>query len=278
MCCSLHVDHDSQAKFVFANWMVPSLIRNRFLSHQAELAGLAALHANSFMGVWLPPVHSYQRGQLYMQEAQVAKTLAQQRLNLDHSIVIMRSCRPDQRDGRPRDIAAKVLMSNNLPSSEDAPPAWKASEIVKTSRIAESEMIKTSDMVLLDGTSEDSLPSAISGLDSSHRGNLLKGAKRYEQLGVETCGKILDAALDGLQPTEDTPAVVVIDTNAGTGEMLEAFFIKRLAFHQLPLFYYGVAPDLETVEQIESIRLERLALQVLHLPFFKNLKPFFCEL
>ena len=206
----------SQAKLVYSNWMVPSLIRNRFLSHQADLAGLAATHANSFMGLWLPPLHSYQRGQLYMQESQMLKTLAQQRLNLDHSLCIMRTSRPDSRDGRPRDIAARVMMSNNLHAEEQAPPAWKASEIVKSNRIAESDMIKTSEMVLLDGTSEDSLPLAVSGLDGSHRGSLLKGAKRYEQLGVETCGKILDAALDGLQPTEETPAALIIDTNAST--------------------------------------------------------------
>ena len=188
------------------------------------------------------------------------KSLAQQRLNLDQSIVIMRSSRPDSRDGRPRDIAARVLMSTGLSKDDFVPPAWKASEMVKSNRIAESEMIKTSDMVLLDGMSEDSLPCASTGLDS-HRGNILKGAKRYEQLGVEACGKILDAALDGLQPSEETPAALVIDTNATTGEMLEAFFIKRLAFHQLPLFYYGVAPDQETAEQLEALRVDRLAAQ-----------------
>ena len=36
------------------------------------------------------------------------------------------------------------------------------------------------------------------------------GAKRYEQLGVDVCDKLLDSAFDGLAGLADTRAVLVV--------------------------------------------------------------------
>ena len=188
------------------------------------------------------------------------KDLAQQGLNLDNPFVLMRSAKTDGRDGRPRDIAGRILISNNLREST-FPTSWRSSEVLRTNRIAESEMIKTSEMVVLDASTPESLPSMVVGLDKSNRGGLMSGAKRYEPWGVDACKKVLDSALDGIQPCEETPAILVIDCNATTGEMMEAFFIKKLSFTQLPMYYYGVCAGQDVLDQIMATRVSRLAAQ-----------------
>ena len=123
--------------------------------------------------------------------------------------------------------------------------------------------METSEMVVMDSVDPDALP-ATSSTAVDHRGGLqVRGAKRYEQLGVAACSRILDATIDGLQHAgEEAGAVLVTDLNPTNGEMLEAIVAKKLSFHQLPIFYFGVAADQDTVEQIMAVRIDRLAHQV----------------
>jgi hypothetical protein len=67
----------------FMNWMVPSTIRVNFQAAQANLVGLAATEANNFVGFMLMPTWVCNRGQLWMSETAVLKSLASQNLNLD---------------------------------------------------------------------------------------------------------------------------------------------------------------------------------------------------
>ena len=87
------------------------------------------------------------------------------------------------------------------------------------------------------GHDDGALPSATLGRETSHRApTSLSGSKRWEQLGCDACGKILDATLNGLV---EAKAVLVIDAHPVAGELLEAFIIKQLSFN-VPMFYFGL--------------------------------------
>ena len=211
----------------------------------------------------MPPTHTHQKGQLYLQEMNCCTSLSNQNISLDSTFVILRGAKTDARDGRPRDLTGRILVSASFIGDEIVPGIWKNSAIVKGGRVAESEMLKTADMVGMDSVDPETLP-ATSSTAVDHRGGLqVRGARRYEQLGVDACHRILDATIDGLQQSgEQVGAVLVVDANPTTGEMLEAFIVKKLSFHQMPMYYLAIAPDQDSSDQFQTIRLDRLSLQV----------------
>ena len=83
--------------------------------------------------------------------------------------------------------------------------------------------------VSIEDLDPDLLPASTTGLDfHSHRHNPIHGARRHEQLGVDSCQKLLDATLDGLNDSTTASAILVIDANPVNGDLLEAFMAKKL--------------------------------------------------
>ena len=71
-------------------------------------------------------------------------------------------------------------------------------------------------------------------------------ARRYEQLGVDACTKLLDSTLDD---NKVAGAVLVVDLYTNTGDLLEAFLTKRVSSNT-PWFFFGLASDSSSREWV----------------------------
>ncbi len=119
--------------------------------------------------------------------------------------------------------------------------------------------MKTADMILVEDVGPDALPAVCSGLEqNSHRNASMWGGRRWEALGVDACGKMLDATVGGLTDIASVSAAVVMDLNPGNGDVLEAF-IKRKLTSKLPLFYFSSPLDHTSLELIMDCSVASLA-------------------
>ena len=164
----------------------------------------------------------------------------------------------DARDSRPLNLWGRILISNQLKSMKEC--HWRGCFLVRYQKTAECEQIKTADMALLEEVEVDALPGSASGTDASGRrsSSEVTGGRRHEQLGFDVSAKILDATLDGLTDHPDTTGILVLDLHPVTGDMMEAFIVKKLAFN-IPCFYLSLAPDEAAAESILSMKCESLA-------------------
>jgi hypothetical protein len=196
-----------------------------------------------------------------MAEQACSKMLANQRLAFDRSFTVLLKERQDVRDSRPLNLVGKFL----TPSTSDstASELCKKPWLVRKARAEEGEQLKGSDTLVLDDISEDTLPGATTGTDNSAHPNEVgsRGAKRWEQLGVDPCSKVLDAVLDNFEKIPSAGALLLFDAHVAAGDMLEALAIKKMG-SRFPKQYFGVVGDASAKDSIIKARIENLAARV----------------
>ena len=117
-------------------------------------------------------------------------------------------------------------------------------------------------MIVVEDVDDGSLPSTVFGTDATnHRSDGgPRGAKKWEQLGVDAALKVLDSTIDGLG-SGNISAVLVVDLHVTSGDLFEAFLIKKLSTN-LPLYYWGVGEDSPTVQFVLKARAENVGSRV----------------
>ena len=243
-----------QAKLVFVNWMVPATMKASYRACQAHLANLASVDHPSFLGLMLLPTWTYHRGQLHLQENLALKQMVDEGLNVDRSITVMRGPKPDPRDSRPRDLKGQLLVANTI-REDFSNSLWKHCSLVKDSRVYETPMLSTGDMLVVEELEEGSLPRQEGG--EKHVSGCPTGSKRYEQIGEKTSKAILDATIDGLKDAPLAMVVVIVDVNPVCGGLLEAFVEKRLSSN-VSVYYFGLCQDDTSMEFIREHKINNL--------------------
>ena len=247
-----------KARLAFLNWTAPCGIPAKLKEAQSNLLGTLSAESHHFLGLFLSPAFTHYKGQLWMAEQACYKSLAGQQLSFDKSFLVLLRDRQDARDSRPLNLVGRIVVPAVV--DERLESCWKSCALLRTMRTEESDQVKPCDMVVIEDLDVDTLPANCSGTDlSNHRSNSApRGAKKWEQLGVDTCTKILDSTIDG---AAQTGVVAVVDLHMGTGEMMEAFIIKKLS-SKIQMRYFGIADTAIQTEGIMKARTETLLARV----------------
>ena len=244
--CSYHYRFcPVQAILGYLNWVAPCLVKTNVQAVHASLMGLVASDSPNSLSMALMPAFCYQRGQLWLSENMALKALANQNLNVDKIWMLPFKERLDSRDGRPATLVGRFLIGLGARESDSH---WQHCSILDKRRTEEATQLPSSCMVILEDYDDVALPSVCSGMDHNHP-NALRGPKRYEQIGVDGCLKMLDATLDGLSKAPAVNGFLLVEANVTCGDMLEAF-IHKVASSTLPSYYFGVVADSGAIEWV----------------------------
>ena len=233
----------------YLNWLAPCLVKSNVQVMQAALIGTLASSPGA-MGLVLMPIFTYTRGQLWLSENVVLKALCGQNLNLDVQFMLPFKERLDTRDGRPATLTGRLL--SGLGSKDLwVDSHWQHCSLLDKRGTEEATQLHTSNMVALEEYDSDALPSSCNGSDNNHNAGSIRGPKRYEQIGVDACLKLLDSTMDGLTKAPTVGGLLIIEANLTTGDMLEAF-IQKASASSLPSYFFGVCADAGFAEWADS--------------------------
>lgn len=80
----------------------------------------------------------------------------------------------------------------------------------------------------------------------------VRGSRRFEQLGVPVCTKVLEATMDDVQSSSNSVgATLLVDINPGAGDLLLAW-LKKAAGSTIPAYYYACAENGTHVEALSE--------------------------
>ena len=127
---------------------------------------------------------------------------------------------------------------------------FKNALLVRDGRTTQAAQVHNRDMILVEDVAPDSVP--LSAEDS-----VVNGGKRYEQIGVSACERLLEGLLDNMT-FQGRGGIFVLDLSLGVASMLEAFVNKR-GTYTAPAFYVGLTDCPITKEWAEVSKTEVIA-------------------
>lgn len=96
------------------NWVAPSTVPAPVQSAQATIMGNVLHVSDKAIGLYLAPLHTYKRGNLWMLEHACLKALAHRALNLDKAFGLVFESKVDQREARPLLYPGRFLMAEHI--------------------------------------------------------------------------------------------------------------------------------------------------------------------
>ena len=155
----------------------------------------------------------------------------------------------DNRDGRPPFTHGRFL----LPSAMTPQSLWHVVPLMKIPVVSDAKMVNHADIVYFEDmldTSDGELPEPFMA-PRSH-GDDLRGSRKYEQLGVDTFTKILDATACSL-PAQASPHVdfILLDLHPGP-DLLRAFMLKQVSSPQMNIRYIALCTNGDQRNGIEK--------------------------
>ena len=175
---------------------------------------------------------TYKRGNLWMIESQVLKSLSDEGLNVDGKFGIQFSNRVDSRDGRPMCYQGRFAYSGSI--TKECDNAWKGSRLYNERLTDPAKQLQTRDMRIIEDMSPFALPSSYD--DSSS--NQVQGAARMEQIGDEAADKILSNLMECVEFPGRT-AVLILDLSPQVGNFFSATMKLKQSMNT-PVFYMAV--------------------------------------
>lgn len=228
------------------NWVAPASLKNEDFELQANLAATIIQNNPANIVAMLNPQFTYRRGQLWMTEEMVMKTLGCRPIHLDKKFALTFSSKVDTRDTRPLLYDGRLLTA---PGVTDNDHFFKASPLFMGS-VQPAKMLKSSQMVTVEDCSGTALPG------TTDVDGCLQGAAKFQQVGCDAWVKILDAALENIN-FGGRGALIIFELNFGVGNGFDAFIEKQRALN-LPAFYCTVLPDAKTAEWFHVTKVEEL--------------------
>ncbi len=168
-------------------------------------------------------------------------------INIDRSFSLLFKARADARDTRPLQFRGRILQ----------PPAvlddgiWRESQLLK-GYTELAEQLAAGDMLTVEDVDPEALPES-----TDEAKVLVKGGKKWEQIGPDAATKVLGGLLTGI----DLPArscFIVIDLFPGVGNFFDAFVDLRKALNH-PMVYVGTSDDLGRLEWLQQTKSQNLA-------------------
>lgn len=244
-----------QVPLGFFNWMVPCTLRAPYQKAQVALLAMTTAESDQALHMILLPTFSWQKGQLWLSQQLALKELQSARVNLDSSFFVPLHEKSDGRDSRPLNLPGRVAIS--MSPADSAAFAWKGCTLLRKGRCEFAQQLANKDMVDDMGV----LPAASRGSDAFSHHHGPAGSKRFEQPGTDVCLKLLDSTIDGFNSASGLGtkgAWLLLDGNVGTGDMMQAFVLKRVTT-STPGFYFGLCESPEAAEWVLAHVQERLS-------------------
>ena len=94
--------------------------------------------------------------------------------------------------------------------------------------------IPAREMLIIEDMDEKALPTSYEDSEC-----LVQSGKKFEQVGVDACHKVLNSAFEGVE-FDGRKAIVIADVSLGVGDMFQAW-VKFKGSYQVPCFFFGVA-------------------------------------
>ena len=154
---------------------------------------------------------------------------------------------------------------------------WFTAPLLRNRRTQEAEQVPAKKLRLVEDLSENALP-ASTQVDAG-----MRGAKKFEQIGVSAALKLLEGLLDAEVPC-DVGGVVLLDLACGVGDFFWAWLERRAREFQsacarckattYPLLYMGATADGTACEWLRHVQsdevLQKLAHGSLALPGYQQ--------
>ena len=198
------------------NWIAPCTLKSEDIELQANMAAAILANNHRNMIAMLNPQFTYRKGQLWVAEELVMKTMSSRAVNMDKTFAVSFEKRVDTRDARPLFYDGRLLTAAGVKEGEhffkDVP--------IMQGVVQAAKMLKSSQMLTVEDCSDIALPGT-TDVDGT-----IQGAAKFQQLGTDAWCNIMDACTDGMNFT-DRGALLFFEINFGVGNGFDAFLEKK---------------------------------------------------
>ena len=214
------------------NWTAPCTISAAHQQSAIRTVGFCGHESSCLLGALVLPTFGHKELLLWQEEQLVLKNCATQSLFVDRKFCIFYKERPDDREQRPTVLDGRFPLPNHL---SDKQYPWRGGQLWKYGRTEPVEMPATRDLVILEEVGDNPLPSDLTG-SMKHSHNDVQGGKKYEQLGVDACTRVLASLVDGLSLDGDGAWLLLdahdLSVSAKTETVKHKTAISQLAIRQ----------------------------------------------
>lgn len=271
------------------NWSAPATQSDKAQEAQGTVFAQLVGQSPENIGLLLCPVFHYKRNQIFFLEHCMVKGLASRGVEVDCQASLIYKDKTDLRDGRPLVYPLRVVRPLTACLVEDegdqvkvdkksGPGSfWFTAPLLRNRRTQEAEQVPAKKLRLVEDLSENALPASMQ-VDAG-----MRGAKKFEQIGVSAALKRLEGLLDAEVPC-DVGGVVLLDLACGVGDFFWAWLERRAREFQsacarckattYPLLYMGATADGTACEWLRHVQsdevLQKLARGSLALPGYQQ--------
>ena len=208
----LKVAPEDLITIALVNWSAPSLMSKHVQTAQLQLINAILAENPANLGLALFPVHAYKGGKLYEQVYALSKACATTgNMNVDREFNLVLSGRTDERDARPMMYPGRVFTLEGRAVAN----CWKKTPLILDGRTESTEMLRPSEMDVVDYLDDNALPRHCSDV-------FPKEAKKFAQIGQNGWHAILSALFE--KNTLPSRAVIVlVDASVMWGQCMKAF-------------------------------------------------------
>ena len=231
-CTKLRIESDTVIPVLIVNFSAPSLVPSAAQSSIIQAMNFILAESPHAIGVVLMPTHAWKKGQVWMVDQAITKTLVHQGgCHVDKEFTVVFNDRSDVRDDRPLTYPGRIVWSNSMTGPSDI---WKKSSLMNDGLVGPVKQFKRVDMEMIQELDPLSLPKDI---------NMPQGANKYAQVGPDAWAAILKALTDGV-PLSSRHSLICVDLTANWTQFGKAF-VKFNATNLVPslLLNYHLSVD-----------------------------------
>lgn len=216
---------------------------------------------------------------MHMLEHVMIKGLAHHGVDVDLQATLLFKSRADTRDERPLVYPLRIIRPCGAVIDQDvsdeekdgqaqrpikrikknmAGKCWQGCQLITMGRTAEAEQVPGMKLKMVEDLTESALPTL-----NDDRYSTVRGSKRYEQLGVDACTKILESLLEADKPPADVQAFILLDLSPGVGDFFWAW-LSRVKAMKMPVFHIAVTPSAVEAEWLNHTIEDELAMKLVN--------------
>ena len=250
---SVSICRDNLLSLCFLNWSAPVSIASSLQEAQANVANWIVADNEKSAVLALMPVFAYKKNQVYISEKACIEALRKGNISVDMHWYLNFKDQVDTRDQRPMTYPGRLLLPGQVDPTKSA---WKATPLFRMKRTDEVAQLPAQNMRFIEDMDPKALPPT--GDDAAV---LVQGARKYEQLGSDAWGAIMQSMLTGVDLPSAASGVLLVDLRVKTADLLRAFILKRGSF-SFPLFYLGLCEDMTEFEWVHDDTLNWIATMI----------------
>jgi len=235
--------HSELHLFGMVNWLAaPSSKSKQAMENAAAVAGRVVTNFGDkgIAGVLMPAFS--RAGKLSWTAEQTAvQMLSKEKVCMDHHFYIPLTDKQDPRDARPMVVSGRLALPTETMTRKAGgwwhTSPWKAVPLLQSGRTLEAQMLPSQQMAKIspDGESDGEDEDPTDGPSGHNHHASTRAAQRWEQIGCDAYMKLLEATIEHISQG----AMLVVDADAGVGELFEATLVKTLSGSQ-KVYYFGL--------------------------------------